>query len=131
MEDVKDTLKGHMLEHKCSKLRSSRRLDDQPDHEGANCNATSWMERTQHSLLSSKAAAQSCSKPCNSMQGASAQHATTKWDKLEPNSSKELQSACPFYMGEETSIAHYPVTSSAFRHKKFNPIIDILDQRIQ
>ena len=46
---------------------------------------------------------------------------------MEPNQIKELPSACPFYFGEEINM-HAP---TAFRNKKFNPIIDMIDARIE
>ena len=50
-----------------------------------------------------------------------------KQKPMEPNQIKELPSACPFYFGEEISM-HAP---TAFRNKKFNPIIDMIEARIE
>ena len=42
-----------------------------------------------------------------------------------------MQSACPFYKGEEMAISHFPKSTQAFRYKRFNPIFDMIDKRVQ
>ena len=86
------------MNHKCSKLRQSKRATDNSDLKGF---ATSWMEKEDRR--------------------------NRKQKQLEPNQIKEMTSACPFYFGEEMSM-HAP---TAFRNKKFNPIIDMIDARIE
>ena len=52
--------------------------------------------------------------------------------QLEPNTIKEMHCACPYYMGEEMTIsAPNPQSTQSLRFKKFNPIIDMVDERIQ
>ena len=42
-----------------------------------------------------------------------------------------MHSACPYYVGEEMSIcAPNESASQKLRFKKFNPIIDMIDERI-
>lgn len=47
--------------------------------------------------------------------------------KLEPNLANELRSGCPFYCGEEMQMSD----PSAFSEKRFNPVIDLLSERIE
>lgn len=99
------------LNQKCLKLRQSRKPDPSPEPEDI-IHRKTWMEQEQ---LKQKL----------SLTG-------SKFAHLEPNTNKEMHCACPFYQGEEISIPA-PVKSNesdSFRFKKFNPILDLIDQRI-
>ena len=104
MEDLKAGQKGKMLEHQCSKLRNSRRSDDMPGSGAAEYRGSgSWME--QASLLNMQ-------MPGNQGSGINGKDDLNSYEQhLEPNSIKEMQSACPFYKGEEMSISHFPKTT--------------------